>query len=95
MDMQDLDVEIGFRTSNELPGRGDIQASEIPGGKVATCVRTSPYAEIQPAYDALLRWIIENGYGTTGVAYEIYLNDPSQTPPAELKTQIVLPLKTA
>jgi len=33
MDMQALDVEIGFPVSRKLSGKGDIQASEIPGGK--------------------------------------------------------------
>jgi effector-binding domain-containing protein len=93
MDMQDLDVEIGFPVARELPSQGDIQASEIPGGKVATCLYTGPYSDIEPAYNALSRWVEENGYGTTGVAYEVYLSDPQETPPEELQTQIVFPLK--
>jgi effector-binding domain-containing protein len=32
------------------------------------------------------------GYTATGVAYEIYLNEPSDTPPEKLKTQIAFPL---
>ena len=36
MDMQDLDVEMGFPASHELPGRDDIQPGEIPAGKYAT-----------------------------------------------------------
>jgi effector-binding domain-containing protein len=35
----------------------------------------------------------ENGYQPTGVAYEVYLNDPDETPPEELQTQIAFPLK--
>ena len=93
MDMQDLDVEIGFPVSGTLPGAGEIQPSEIPGGKAATCLHVGPYSEVGPAYNALTQWIEENGYEATGVAYEMYLNDPSDTPPEELKTQIVFPLK--
>jgi effector-binding domain-containing protein len=93
MDMQDLDVEAGFPVSRPLPGRGDIQASEIAGGKAATCIHVGPYSEVGPAYETLSQWIKENGYDATGVAYEMYLNDPQQTPPQELKTQIVLPLR--
>jgi effector-binding domain-containing protein len=93
MDMQNLDVEIGFPVSKKLTDRGDIQAGEIPGGKMATCLYIGPYGEIEPAYDALSQWMKENGYEATGVAYEMYLNDPQQTPPQELQTQIVFPLK--
>jgi effector-binding domain-containing protein len=94
-DMQDLDVEIGFPVSRRLPGKDDIEASEIPGGKVATCIHTGLYSEIEQAYNALSRWMQENGYEATGVAYEVYLNDPSETPPKELQTQIAFPLKMA
>jgi len=93
MDMQDLDVEIGFPVARELPGRGDIQASEIPGGKVATCLYTGPYSDMEPAYDALFQWMEENDYEASGVCYEIYLSDPEEVPPEEWQTQIVFPLK--
>jgi effector-binding domain-containing protein len=95
MDMQDLDVEIGFPVYKRLPGKDDIKASEIPGGEAATCLHTGPYSEIGPAYNALSEWIKDNGYEVTGVAYEVYLDDPAQTPPQELRTQILFPLKTA
>jgi effector-binding domain-containing protein len=93
MDMQDLDVEIGFPVARELPGRGDIQAGHLPQGKVATHLYTGPYSDMESAYDALSRWIEENGYEPTGVAYEFYLSDPEETPPDEHQTQIVFPLK--
>jgi len=94
MDMQDLDVEIGFPVPKRLPGRGEIKAGEISAGKAATCLYTGPYQEIGPAYEALSQWIADNNYEATGVAFEFYLNDPSETPPQALQTQIVFPLKT-
>ena len=93
MDMQNLDVEIGFPVSKKLPGKDDIKTSEIPAGKYASCVFTGPYRDIEPAYNALSQWIKENGYEFTGVAYELYLNDPDVTPSNELKTEILFPLK--
>jgi effector-binding domain-containing protein len=93
MDMQDLDVELGFPVSRSLPGAGDIQASEIPAGKFAACVHIGPYNEIEPAYQALSTWIEEQGYKTSGVAYEFYLNDPAEIPPEALQTQIAFPLE--
>jgi effector-binding domain-containing protein len=92
-DMQDLDLEIGFPVSGELPDRGDIQTGEIPGGKLATCLYTGPYSGIAQAYTALSEWMEANGYQPTGVAYEVYLNDPDETPPEELQTQIAFPLR--
>jgi effector-binding domain-containing protein len=95
MDMANLDIEIGIPVARPLPGHDTIQASQIPGGPVARCLYEGPYTEIGGAYEALTKWVADQGYETTGVAYEHYLNDPDDTPPAELQTQIVLPLKPA
>jgi effector-binding domain-containing protein len=93
MDMQDLDIEIGFPVSRELQGKGEIHSSEIPGGKYATCLYTGPYPEMPPAYEALNAWIQANGYEPTGLVYEHYLNSPQEVSPQELKTLIMFPLK--
>lgn len=93
-DMQDLDMEIGFPISKERPGRDDIEASQIPGGAVATCLHIGPYSQMGQAYSALSRWMQDNGHEATGVAYEVYLNDSSKTPSKELRTRIEFPLKT-
>jgi len=93
LDMQNLDIEIGFPISKKLADKEDIKSREIPSGKFASCIHIGPYNEIEPAYNVLNQWIEENGYASTGVAYEIYLNDPGETPPEELKTEIQFPLK--
>ena len=92
-DMQDMDVEIGFAVAKRLAGSEDIQAAEMPTGKMASCIFTGPYVEMAPAYEALATWVEKNGYEPTGIAYEFYLNDPGEVPPEELMTQIVFPLK--
>jgi len=92
MDMQDLDMEIGFPVLSPLPGRDEVQAGQLPGGKAATCLHTGPYNEIASAYDDLSAWITAQGLHPNGVAYEFYLNDPEHTPPAELQTLILFPL---
>jgi effector-binding domain-containing protein len=93
MDMADLDIEIGFSFEQELAGHGNIQAGEIPGGKAAACMHVGPYDQVGGAYEALQKWIGANSYLPTGVAYEFYLNDPQTTPPSELQTQVLFPLK--
>jgi effector-binding domain-containing protein len=93
MDVQNLDVEIGFPVPRVLGGRDDIQAGEIPEGKYAACLYTGPYNKIEPAYNALTTWVEEQGHVAKGVAYEIYLNDPAETPEEALMTQILFPLE--
>ncbi len=93
MDMQDLDVELGFPVPGELPGRDNIKAGRLPGGRQATVLHTGPYDKVGAAYEALQKWMAEKGYQATGVAYEFYLNDPDQTKPEDLQTLVMLPLK--
>jgi len=93
MDMQNLDVELGFPVSKELPGKGEIKSGRIPAGKFATVLHAGPYDKVGPAYEALTKWIAEKGYEPAGVAYEVYLNDPNETKPEDLKTQVMFPLK--
>ena len=93
MDMQALDIEIGFPTARSLPGQGEVQPSSIPAGPVATCEYTGPYEELSAPYEELRAWVVEHGYEPTGISYEYYLNGPDDAPPSGYKTRIVFPLK--
>ena len=94
-DMEDLDVEIGFPVAQALPGEGEVQAGRMQGGTVAMCLHMGPYSKIGPAYEALTAWMAENRYEAAGPAYEIYLNDPGDTPHSQLRTQVVFPVRPA
>jgi effector-binding domain-containing protein len=93
MDMNALDIEFGFPVSSAANGGGRVVKSATPSGKAASCVYIGPYEEIEPAYDALMKWAADNGHILSGEAYEIYLNDPSNTPPDQLRTQVCLMLR--
>jgi len=93
MDMQDLDVEIGFVVAKPLPGRDEIRASEIPGGKQVSYMYKGPYNKMEPVYQAMTEWMAANQYIPTGVAYEFYYNSPDQVPETELLTKIVFPVQ--
>ena len=93
LDMQDLDVEMGFPVAKPLPGKGEILSGEIPGGKVVSSMHKGPYKEMKKPYTEMAKWISENGYEPTGVAYEYYYNSPEDVPESELLTRIVMPVK--
>jgi len=93
MDMQDLDIEIGFPFVQKMMGEGEVIAGEIPGGGAAACLHVGPYDQVGATYDALQKWMEANGHTPSGIAYEFYLNDPQTTPATELQTQVVFPLK--
>ncbi len=91
MDMQNLDVEIGFPVSKTMAGKDSIRPGVIPAGKVIFCMYLGPYGEMSPVYDEMAKWIEENHYKPVGSAYEHYFNGP-ECPPNELLTMIVMPL---
>lgn len=95
MDMQNLDIEIGIPVSKKISNKDEIKANEIPAGKFASCLYIGPYSEMKSAYETLGKFMEEKGYEATdvGVAYELYLNDPSVVPPDELQTEILFLLK--
>lgn len=92
MNMENLDIEVGMPVARKLDGRAEIQASEFPGGKLASVVHLGPYDQLESAYGALAQWVSDHGYESTGVAYELYYSEP-ETPPDQTKTEIMFPLK--
>ena len=95
MDMANLDIEIGIPVAKKIPTEHEIEAHEIPAGKYASCLYIGPYSDMKQAYETLGKFIQDKGYERKQVkiAYELYLNDPSEVAPEELQTEILFLLK--
>jgi effector-binding domain-containing protein len=78
LDMENLDLEIGFPVNKILPGKDDIVGGEIPAGPFVTCLYKGPYSDMKNLYEEMMNWIAENGYEMSGAAYEYYLNSPAE-----------------
>lgn len=92
MDMDALDIDAGFPVAGGLTGSDEIQANELPAGKVLAAIYTGAYEGMHEAYAAIDAWAGEHGAKRQGVVYEFYHNDPMVTPPEQLITEIVFPL---
>jgi len=92
MDMQNLDVEIGFPVARQLPGKDDIQSGSIPAGKVVFCMYRGAYSEMAPVYDEMAKFIADHHLEPVGTAYEHYYNGP-EFPVSDMLTMIVMPVK--
>ncbi len=93
MDMEHLDVEMGFPVSKQLKGKGDVNAGTIPAGRYVECLYRGPYQGSVPVYDAINKWISEKHIEATGTVYEYYYNSPEDVPEEELITKIVFAVK--
>ncbi|NLG18555.1 MAG: GyrI-like domain-containing protein [Fibrobacter sp.] len=92
MDMNALDVEIGWQINEKDSGEGRIKGRVVPGGKVVYALHTGPYSTMENTYKKVMAFIGEKGIKTAEWMYEIYLNSPENTPEEELKTEIYFPI---
>lgn len=90
MDMDDLDLEIGFPVMKPLEGSDEIIRSEIPAGKYVSMLYKGPYTGMEKPYNEMMKWIEEQGCRPKGIAYEYYYNSPMEVPESELLTCIVM-----
>jgi effector-binding domain-containing protein len=97
-DMSNLQIEFGFpiavpldKQSTGIDGR--VEAGVLPGGKTVVGMHEGPYETIEETYNTLMAYVKKQGMEPTGISYEVYLNDPRETPPEELKTEIYFPVK--
>lgn len=88
MDINDMDVELGFPVAEKIKEESEIKNSQIPSGKVLQFTHVGPYSELEKTYGAAMNWIKENNITTIGTVCEFYLNDPETTPANDLETEI-------
>ena len=89
MDMENLEIEMGFPVGKKIAGKGEIISNVIPAGKKVTCLYKGPYKDMVPTYEAINKFITDNGYKPSGVVYEYYFNSPMEVPESNLLTKIV------
>jgi len=82
-----------------LPHKVEVEkpfsVTAVRGGQYAVLQHKGPYADLPAAYAWLYgEWLLKSGREAADApAFEAYLNDPKQTPPTELLTEIHLPLR--
>jgi effector-binding domain-containing protein len=91
MDMENLDVEIGFPVAGPLPDKDNMTSVAFPEGYAVFCMYRGAYGEMAGVYDEMARWIGENNLLSAGASYEHYYNGPD-VPESELLTKICMPV---
>jgi len=82
-------------TVPELPLDTPLIRRQLAGGKYAVLRYEGPYSEMQPVYQWFCGvWFPTSGYEIADAPpFEDYLNNPRETPPSELLTDIYIALK--
>lgn len=86
-------IQAGVPVAEPIPGDGEIQSTELPGGRTATTLFLGPYHEVGKAWDALNAWCTDQGIEVDFGGWDVYENDPSTvSDPSQLRTRIYQPL---
>jgi AraC family transcriptional regulator len=85
----------GLQVADAAAWQPPLQAWRLPAGRCAVLRYRGPYASMHAAYRWLFgQWLPQSGQQPADhPLYEVYLNDPRQVAPADLLTDIHLPLR--
>lgn len=92
------EAELRSKAGVVLPVDIDVAApvgvTQLRGGQYAVLRHKGPYSDMQAAYQWLYgTWLVQSGREAADApAFEEYLNSPKETAPADLLTEICLPL---
>jgi hypothetical protein len=76
-----------------LPAVDRVRFERLEEGRAVQIMHLGSYDDEKPTLDRLHHYIEEHGFEATGKHHEIYLNDPSRTQPARLRTVIRQPMR--
>ena len=80
-DEPEIDAEVcePIAEGVSLPQNSQVQMRELPGvEEVAAVIHHGPFKTLSESYQAVLKWIEDNGYQINGPCREIYLQPPTE-----------------
>lgn len=91
---EDLNSHAGVIVGRDFDMPENLQDVQVPDGRMAVMHYKGPYAGLKAAYDYLFgEWLPNSGEELREApSFEIYLNDPMDTAPDDLLTDICVPL---
>jgi len=77
-----------------IEGEGEVGTQTLSGGNYAIMTHKGPYTTLEKSYAQIMgQWLPQSGKQLRDApCFEIYLNDPKETKPEELLTDLYIPL---
>lgn len=95
---RDWDIEVCEPIAADVSESARVKVRELPAVATMACtIHHGPFTALSEAYDALMKWINENGYEVTGPAREVYIREAkngSQDDPNTV-TEVQFPVRMA
>jgi effector-binding domain-containing protein len=87
-------VPVKVPLGRKLPEDSRVQLDDLPGNLMVSLVRTGPWDDFRPAYQAIMAWVEANGYKIAGPNREIHLKGPgSGAAPEAFQMEIQFPIE--
>ncbi|MET0545403.1 MAG: GyrI-like domain-containing protein [Caulobacterales bacterium] len=90
-----VQFDAGIPVANEGPydpGTG-VRTILRPAFKAVKVVNVGPYESLDAAYSRLDAYVAANGLEPVGQPWESYIDDPTLTPPEQLRTEVFVPVR--
>lgn len=71
---------------------GAVKGDVTPAGRVVHFTHKGPYSELRTSYGKLMEYMGAEGLAMGAPTWELYVNDPDETPEDELITEIYVSL---
>jgi effector-binding domain-containing protein len=94
---RDWDIEVCEPVEGKVSESNRVKVRTLPAARMACTIHNGSLTTINEAYNAIGRWLDENGYRVVGPVREVYLRparDGSQTDP-DTVTEIQFPVEKA
>ncbi len=90
-----FDLEIGAEVDAPFAGKGEVVASTLPVGEVATTTHFGPYNQLGGAHLAIQDWCAANNRTTIEPCWEIYGHwlDEWNKDPSKIRTDVFYLIK--
>jgi DNA-binding transcriptional MerR regulator/predicted transcriptional regulator YdeE len=86
-------VHLGFDIGDQsLADDDEVRVVELPVVQVASTLHRGPFDDISDTYEALVRWIDDNGYEIAERSRELYLEWDAEDPSKNV-TELQLPIR--
>jgi effector-binding domain-containing protein len=76
----------------DVSADGSVQLSQSYAGTALKTIHVGPYDTLPKTYDAFRAYVIAHGYTPNGAIVSWYIDDPGNTPPETLRTEMYWPI---
>lgn len=92
---EDIRYDAAITVERDIAPEAPVAAGVLPGGEYAIFTHQGPYEGLEETYKTIMgQWVPTSDREFRDTPwFEVYRNDPQSTPPAQLLTEIHIPLK--